>query len=143
MKCKCGNERFLLEWGKLKCAECGARQYIRYSAEEHKIMKNEKHYFWAVLTPKFIEAMDRHFPDNTDEMIISICKDIEKSYKGKWPKVHCKTTASKFRGKHIYWRYKFNPHKRRAEVVMSNVTNSDRIQDRRKEDVKFITVDFK
>ena len=143
MKCKCGNENFILEWGNLICSECNARKYITYSSEEHKVMKaNSKQFFWVVMTPKFMERMELYYPDMKDDEILKDCSKIEKFYNGVWPKVRVPTQGEKWRNHHIYWKFKFNPHKKRKEVILFDITTQDILFSKRKEKVEFVTVNF-
>ena len=143
MKCKCGNENFFLEWGNLICSKCKARKFITYSSEEHKVMKpNGKHFFWVVLTPKFMERMERYFPDVMEEELLQACSDIEKFYKGEWPKVRVTTNGARWKDYNIYWKYKFNPQKKRVELIMFSITELDRLTSKRNEKVEFVKVSF-
>jgi len=143
MKCKCGNDNFLLEWGNLICSECRARKFITYSSEEHKVMKpNGKHFFWVILTPKFMERMERYFPNVLDEELLQACSDIEKFYGGVWPKVRVVTHGTRWNDYNIYWKFKYNPGKKRVELIMFNVTKLDRLFDKKLEDAEFVKVIF-
>jgi len=144
MKCKCGNDNFYVEWGNLNCSACGARKYITYSSEEYKVTKpNSKQFFWVVMTPKFMERMEKYFPNMSNEQILKDCSSIEKFYNGTWPKVRVPTQGAKWNDHHIYWKFKFNPQKKRKEIILFNITTQDIFQSKRKEQVEFVTVNFK
>lgn len=143
MKCKCGNDNFLLEWGNLICSACNARKYVNYSSEEHKVMKpNGKHFFWVILTPKFMERMEMYYPEVTDKELLNACSKIEKFYNGVWPKVRVPAHGAKWKNHHIYWRYKFNPQKKRVELIMFDITKTDRLQSKKNVEVEFVKVIF-
>lgn len=143
MKCKCGNDKFNLEWGNLICSNCNTRKYITYSSEEHKVTKpNSKQFFWVVLTPKFMERMEKYYPNVSDDELLKDCSKIEKFYNGVWPKVRVPTQGAKWKNHHIYWKFKFNPHKKRKEVILFDITTKDILFSKRKEKVEFVTVNF-
>jgi hypothetical protein len=116
---------------------------MTYSSEEHKVMKpNGKHFFWVVLTPKFIERMERYYPKMLDDELLDSCAKIEKFYNGVWPKVRVPTQGTKWNNHHLYWRYKFNPQKKRVELIMFDITKTDRLQSKKNEEVEFVKVNF-
>jgi len=137
--CKCGSTNFeITRNGKMECVECG-NWFNPFSAQHHKVMKpNGKHYFWVVLTPHFIERFEENFMDKDIEIesLVADSLAIEKAATMK------RTQGTKWNDKHIYWRYFFNPKRKRLEMEFISLTNTNYFTTRFHKDVEFVKVGF-
>tara|TARA_R110002020_G_scaffold180072_3_gene374012 strand:- start:4516 stop:4980 length:465 start_codon:yes stop_codon:yes gene_type:complete len=114
--CKCGNDNFELERnGKLRCIKCNA-WFNPFSAEHHKVIKEDGfHYFWAIFTPHFVERLDERLPGIDTEELLPVALAIEKKAKRK------KFQCTRWKNKHLIWKYKYNERRRRLELEFVSV----------------------
>ena len=135
-KCKCGCENFEIKFGKIECKNCG-KWANPFSAIYRKLVKpNGRHYFWVVLTPHFIERLEERLPEVDIEDFIQECYAIEKA---------CtidKSQGTKYNGKHIYWKFKFNHRRKRLELEMISLTPDHIFQCKYHPKVEFVEVNF-
>ena len=97
---------------------------------------NGRHYFWVVLTPHFIERMEERLPDVEVEDFIKECHAIEKA---------CtidKAQGTKYKGKHIYWKFRFNHMRKRLELELISLTPDHIFQCKYHPKVEFVEVKF-
>ena len=137
-KCKCGNDNFeMTRNGKMECTKCG-KWFNPFSSIHHKVIKeNGKHYFWVIVTPHFLERMEQKLPVVELEELYSDCLKIEKQATMK------KTQGTKWKGFHIYWKYKFNPKRKRLEMELISLTDQKYFTTKFHRDVEFVEVEFK
>jgi len=114
--CKCGcSDFFLTRKGKMECQDCG-KWVNPFSAEHHKVIKEDGfHYFWAILTPHFIERLEDRVPDVDTKEVVNIAKHIEKAAKRN------KFQCTRWKDKHIIWKYRFNERKKRLELEFISI----------------------
>lgn len=135
-KCKCGNEKFNLNFGKLECGKCG-KWLNPFSTEEHKIMKpNGRHYFWGIFTPTFLERLEKNYPDTLAEELLNDCLKIEKA------STQSKIQCCKWRNSHIYWKYYFNHQLKRLELKLISLTSQKQFTTKYYKNVEVIEVNF-
>ena len=137
--CKCGSTNFeITRNGKMECVECG-NWFNQFSAQHHKVMKpNGKHFFWVILTPHFIERFEENFMDKDIEIesLVADSLAIEKAATMK------RTQGTRWNDKHIYWRYFFNPKRKRLEMEFISLTNTNYFTTKYHKDVEFVKVVF-
>ena len=146
--CKCGNKNFEIERnGKLKCTACGA-WFNPFSAIHHKVIKEDGfHYFWAIVTPHFIERLEERLPEKEVEDVLAVAANIEKVAKRK------RFQCTRWNDRHIIWKYKYNERRRRLElefislVPLGNKEYNGNINIRLPngyyvKDVEYVEVDF-
>jgi hypothetical protein len=120
----------------MECVDCG-KWFNPFSAVHTKIMKpNGKHYFWVIATPHFLERLEERLPEIEDDAYLKAAERIEKVATMK------KTQGTKWNGLHIYWRYFFNPKRKRLELEFISLTPPKYFTTKYHKNVEFITVDF-
>jgi hypothetical protein len=114
--CRCGNDKFEMKGnGKMACTACG-KNFNPFSAIHEKVIKEDGfHFFWAIFTPHFIERLEERVPDAEVEDVLEIAGAIEKVAKRK------KFQCTRWRGKHIIWKYKFNERRKRLELEFISI----------------------
>jgi hypothetical protein len=101
--------------GKMACTACG-KNFNPFSAIHEKVIKEDGfHFFWAIFTPHFIERLEERVPDAEVEDVLEIAGAIEKVAKRK------KFQCTRWRGKHIIWKYKFNERRKRLELEFISI----------------------
>ena len=135
-KCLCGNGNFeITRDGKIECLSCG--KYLNpFSAVHYEMALGDKKKYWVILTPHFIERFDEHFSKLSDEDLLEHCIKIQKASKIN------KVQATKYFGKHIYWKYFFNKYRKRYELTMISITRKNTLTTKFHKDVEFVTVNF-
>ena len=135
-KCKCGNTEMKIDFGRMICSKCDAEVKM-YSVNEQKVMKeNNKHYYWLIQTPTFVEKLDTFYANFTEEDLIEVSRKIEKvSAKNK-------TQATKFKNSYIYWKYFYNPSFKRMELKFITLSTLKRLFLRNVKDIELIEVDL-
>jgi len=100
---------------KMVCKNCG-KDFNPFQAEHIKVMKEDNfHYFWAIITPHFIERLEDRVPDKEIDDVIKIAKEIEKVSKKK------KYYFTHWAGHKLFWIYKYNYKKKRLEMEFITV----------------------
>ena len=114
--CRCGSNNFeLMRSGKMQCQNCG-KHFNPFSAIHEKVIKEDGfHFFWAIFTPHFIERLEERVPDAEVEDVLKIAANIEKVAKRK------RFQCTRWRDKHIIWKYKFNERRKRLELEFISI----------------------
>lgn len=138
-ECICGESDFKMNrQGKMECLSCG-KICNPFSAIHYKVnepLSSSKVRFWVIMTPHFLERIDEHFPDLEDEDIVTHCSAIEKAA------TKNRVQATKFRGRHIYWKLFYNKYRRRMELTLISLTGKNKFRTKFHKNVEFITVNF-
>ena len=135
--CKCGSTEFeMTRNGKMECVKCG-NWFSPFSSQEYKVMKpNGKHYFYVVFTPHFIDRFESNFAHKNITMddLVKDALAIEKAATMK------RTQGTKWNNKHIYWRYFFNPKRKRLEMEFLSLTDTKYLTTKYHKKVEFVKV---
>jgi len=152
-KCKCGNDNFeMTRNARIECTKCGQWQ-MPWSRLEFKVMKpNGRNWFYLILPPYFIQALDDKFDGKIDEddlvtlvanQIHKVCEnERNKVQAAKWNPLNQINKDGKEGGVHIYWKHRWNFKQKRLELELITLTNQDRFTTKFNKNVEFVTVNF-
>lgn len=137
LDCKCGGTNFeLLRNGKLECQDC--KQWLNpFSTEYHKVMKADGfHYFWVKMSPFFVERWERFLPKVSEEQLLTDCLAFEKKA------VQNRVQATKYHGKNIFWKMRFNRKQRRLELELLALNPPSILTTKYHKKVEFVSVNL-
>ena len=151
--CKCGNGNFeITRNSKITCTKCGQWQ-MPWSRLEFKVMKpNGRNWFFLVIPPHFIQALDDKFNGEIDpedlvgliaNQIHKVCEnERNKVQAAKWNPLNQTDKKGNPAGVHLYWKHRWNHKQKRLELELLTLTKQDRFTTKYNKDVEFVTVEF-